>query len=112
MRRTLFLGIIMGLILLSSLSSSFAQDDLSGFSDKQRITIAQSNVGDAANDRAFWDSVKDSKNPEELRAYIEQSFEGEAAKNPEASNRQARYGLAQANSELRDSGAFMSGAKF
>ncbi|GEM_PF-1227825 len=72
MRRTLFLGIIMGLILLSSLSSSFAQDDLSGFSDKQRITIAQSNVGDAANDRAFWDSVKDSKNPEELRAYIEQ----------------------------------------
>ncbi len=26
----------------------------------------------AANDRAFWDSVKDSKNPDELKAYLEQ----------------------------------------
>ena len=26
----------------------------------------------AANDRAFWDSVKDTKNPEELKAYLEQ----------------------------------------
>ena len=27
---------------------------------------------DATGDRAFWDSVKDSKNPEELRAYLQQ----------------------------------------
>ncbi len=29
-----------------------------------------------ANERAFWDSVKDSKNPEELKAYLEQFPDG------------------------------------
>jgi len=33
---------------------------------------APSPIDPAANERAFWESVKDSKNPNELRAYLEQ----------------------------------------
>jgi formylglycine-generating enzyme len=70
------LAILLNLILVISLPCAFGQSNLSA-SDKQLLTIAQQQVADSsANDRAFWDSVKDSKNPDELRAYLEQFPKG------------------------------------
>jgi hypothetical protein len=71
--RVVVLTILVVWILINYLPCAFAQSNLSGTSDELRLIIAQQNVGDTdANDRAFWNSVKDSKNPDELRAYLQQ----------------------------------------
>jgi uncharacterized caspase-like protein len=41
-----------------------------------RPDVAAPKAGSPAHDRAFWDSVKDSRSPDELRAYLEQFPEG------------------------------------
>ncbi len=41
-----------------------------------QTTSATSSADSSVNDRAFWNSVKDSKNPEELGAYLNQFPEG------------------------------------
>lgn len=71
MHRKLFLAVLVCLFLISSLTCAFGQSNLSSFSCKKRLIIAQANVGDT-DDRAFWDSVKDSRNSDELKAYLEQ----------------------------------------
>ena len=78
----IFLTVMVSVVLvLNSFPCAFAQSNLRDRSDKQHITLAQKNVGDAgANDRAFWDSVKDTNNPDELRAYLEEFPNGVFAK--------------------------------
>lgn len=77
MRRFVFLSIIASFLFISFHAQTFAQGNLdSPFAD-QRINIAQLSADKSSeNDRVFWDSVKDSKNPDELKAYIEQFPKG------------------------------------
>ncbi len=79
MRR--ILALLVSLIIINSLPCAFAQNNLSGSSDAKRSARAQQSNDDFdANDRAFWNSVKDSKIPDELRAYLEQFPNGIFAK--------------------------------
>lgn len=72
MHRSFVSTVLVGLVLIYSQLCAFAQSNLRDPADEQRLIIAQQSDGSAANDRTFWDSVRDSKNPDELRAYLEQ----------------------------------------
>jgi hypothetical protein len=72
MHRTFLLVVFVVLIFVASLPCAFAQSNLHNHSANNLKIIAQKDVNTSTNDRAFWDSVKDSKNPDELKAYLEQ----------------------------------------
>ena len=72
MHRRFVLAVLVGLILINSLPYAFAQSNISKADDEQSLVITQQRVSSAANDRTFWNSVKYFKNPDELRAYLEQ----------------------------------------